>query len=371
LILLLGRYHGGLAEEPTAANCHVNIEKLRALAQGIQGWHEVRDRTRFSYTQWEVLAAVAARVPVLVYTPDRESSDEDLRSLRRSTEKEERWLELRQEQFAAWVRGRFTEDHFKSRTDLLNRLRAGVRRMEARRWLWRGIALLVVAAAILLGSAISVLWLKQTQHRVRQEQEEAAARDARVYQQKLAVAAGGALAMLGQDSKGTSGALFEKALQELGFPANQVHKLSEAYGELERSVHNGLLSYGDFERQKIELRSGVCAQLNVLGGRSPPVHLNFGYELHRLLLVLRFWDRLVLQGDVQGTSQECLTSLKEHLRDIEIGEHQAAEVRALRSSDFADGVRRKVAIAVIEELLQQFDMEPRRSAAFSTGVPHT
>ena len=342
LILLLGRRHGALAEEPNARNCRITPERMRQLSKQIEGWQGVESPTRFSYTQWEVLAAMSRGVPILVFSPDINSKDPDLESVAEG-EEEPQALRDRQERFCRWVRPQFTEDHFCDRTDLINKVRAALKRQVRRRLIWH---ILVAAAVVLLLAGASAALAIQ-RHQARKQLE-----------RNLAVAVGASLAMLGQSTGGAGKVLFEQSLGELGLPANQVRELYEEYSRLEQSVRTKQASYDVFLKARDNLRTSVLTRCKVLLGGRLTVYVDFGCNLIHLILVLQNWDLLQCQGGPGSTAAEDLACLQERAGEMDLPGGLAERILAINAAEFARSEGRRAAISVLEEARRHYDMKP-------------
>jgi len=355
LVLLLGRHHGALAEEPDGENAGIDVRRLRDLMQNVAGWQEVPQPTRFSYTQWEILAAEAAGVPLLVYSPDRDSTDDDLRPYRECAASEEDWLEHRQTIFANWVRSRTTEDHFRNRTDLLNRVRTGLQRQQRqlrrrRMGILAGAGLAILLAVVLAGYFV---------HRVAVEQQQEQAQAARIErerrQQASAVALGSSLAMLGQSSAGGARPVFEESLGQLGLPPNQVKELCDQYAALDGAVLDRRLAY---DAALADLRPLVMTRVRIVAGERPIPYIRFGYDLSYLKLILQFWEDLASQHEILPAARDALLGLQQTAASTELPGPLAAQIRDLDPGELSEAEGREAVAALLERVLRQF-CEPK------------
>lgn len=354
IVLLLGRQHGCLAEDPTPRHSGVAIDRLRSFSERIDGWASVEDHTRFSYTQWEVLAAVAQKVPILIFSPDRRSKDNDLRPYWDGVHEQEGALQHRHELFCQWIRSRSVEDHFQSRADLLNKVRAAVKRQQMRRGLRR--AALAILLLLLAASAAAGVAYHQHREAVRQEHHRNQTRQ--VLRQKLGVALGSSMAMLRQSSTGAARAVFERSLSELGVPANQVRELCQKYSSLDGSVRGDHLGYDDFQRAKANLQASVLTQVKVMVGERPVPYVKFGYDLTHLLLLLRFWEELPARSQGVSTAKERLESLQSSAGPIALPAELARKIQTMDAATFSSSDGRKAAMEVVETTLRLYDMQP-------------
>jgi hypothetical protein len=369
LVLLLGRHHGELAGEPDPTHSRVSPEDLRGLLKDLPAWQKVSRPEQFSFTQWEVLAARQRGVPILVFAPDRDSTDEDLRAYREMADADPEWAQLRQECFAAWVRSWTTEDHFRSRADLLNKVRKAVKRQRRGRRL-RRVGGLVAAGLVVVGLLLSALLLYHRHREARQEQDRQAARQREQEEQRAlqegrarrlrnsAVAVGAAVAMVGQSSQGAGQPLFERSLETLGFPPNQVREFCQEYVTLEQAVRSGRLDYDSFQTRRQKLLGTIKGRLRVLSGDRYVAYVGFGHDLFSLLLLCSYWDQLGRRGDVRTAAGERLNSVQEAAAEMPLPPALTARLRALEDSAMARPAEREAAFQTLKETLSYFDMEP-------------
>lgn len=154
VLLLLGKRHGDLANDPDLEQCGLSPDKMRERILLDSAWQKVQEPRRFSFTQWEALAALAANKPLFVFTPDKNSKDVDLQHYwQYSTEEGEEKLQ-RQKAFAAWVDGQTRVAPFESRSDLGMKARECLENLLRRRNMFRVaasfLAAMVVVAALLV-----------------------------------------------------------------------------------------------------------------------------------------------------------------------------------------------------------------------------
>jgi len=355
VVLLLGQHHGAMAEAPDARHCGVEEPRLRAAADGIAGWDEVNEPHRFSYTQWEVLAAVAARVPILVFSPDRRSSDDDLHACRQN--EEAAWLQDRQGCFCRWVRSRYSEDHFANRLDLVNKVRKAILRQQQRRRVSRVIAA-IVALLVVIGTAwgIAQKW-QASADRSRAEYQQADRLQAEKRRQKYAVALGGSLAMLGRSSAGAGRPIFEKSLVGLGLPQNQVGELSDEYNRVDASVQGDHIDTLGFQARKASLGQKAIIRANVVRP-IPASHVEFGQSATELLLLIQFWGAQPDQDALLLAARDALARFQAACGRVELPEDVREEVAATKVSGLNVPEQRVDVAQLVLRCLRPYEMEP-------------
>lgn len=355
LVLLLGQHHGALAEAPDPRHCGVRSSRLQAAAESMAGWSDLSEPRRFSYTQWEVLAAIAAHVPILVFSPDRKSNDKDLQACRRITEAE--WLQKRQAHFSQQVRSRYAEDHFANRLDLINKVRKAILRYRRKRRVSRvamaAFGLLVIAGAV---GGVAREW-RTSAERARSESRRAYQSRQQLLHHKYAVAVGGALAMLGHSSVGAGRPVLEKALFGLGMPQNQVGELSAEYNSLDGAVYEGRLDPAGFQAGKSQLGAKVLARLNVI---RPALagYIEFGQSAADLLLLLRFWDAQPNREALLPTAQAALRRFEAACGQVPLPDQLQRRVRSLHPSDLAVPEQRAAAVRTVRQCMNLYEMAP-------------
>ena len=335
VVLLLGKHHGEVAEvTPDAAKCGADPSRLLDTMLGIPGWREVSHQERLSYTQWEVLAAEAAHVPILVFCPDRGSTHPDLEHYRREPPESEALAE-RQEVFDAWVQERRTADHFRNSVDLTCKVRTAILRRR-RAYLWARV-LVALALGLLVLSGLCV-WREVAER----AQREVAERRLR----KHAVELGCALGMLGCASEAAK-PLLERALRDLGMLPNQA---AETYGEFVRlnsDVRKRRLDRDALAEGKARLARKVRDQMAVIRPGALR-HIEFGQGAVELELLLRFWETLPTGRQVRAS-----------LLVVRLRRFQRACARA----DVGDRMRRRAALLDATVLSKS---DSRRSEARQT-----
>jgi hypothetical protein len=355
VVLLLGRHHGSLAETPDPRHCGMADSRLQAVAKGIVGWREVREPRRFSYTQWEVLAAMAARVPILVFSPDHRSSDKDLQACRENTEAD--WLQDRQSRFSQWLRSRVSEDYFANRLDLVNKVRRAILRRQRTRRLFRaamaiGGALVVVG----IGGAAAHEW-RVSAERSRVETQQARRVQEESLRHKYAVALGGAMAMLGRSSAGAARPVFEKALISLGLPQSQVADLSEEYNRLDGAAVDDRLDPAGFLAGKARLEEKALVRLNVIQP-ALAAYIAFGQSATELLLLLRFWDSPSDRNALVPAARDSLLRFQDICGRVEIPEELKRRAGSVRASDLGAQEQRAALAKLLVQCLALYEMEP-------------
>lgn len=358
VILLLGEHHGALAEEPDPDHCGMARSRLDAVAAGIPDWSGLREPQRFSYTQWEVLAAMAAGVPVLVFSPDRRSRDEDLQACRRT--EEEPWLRDRQACFSRWVRSRHSEDHFANRLDLVNKVRKAILRHQRKRRISR-VAMAALAVLLVLCAAAGAAYhWHVSARRARTAGQQADRLRARTLRQKYAVALGGSLAMLGRSSGGAGRPIFEKALVGLGMPQNQVDELADEYNRLDGAALDSGLDPAGLQVGTARLGENVLTRLNVIRP-APAGHIEFGRSATDLLLLLRFWDVRRDQGVLLSAGRDSLDRFQAACGGVELPEQARRRAVGIAARDLGVPARRVAAAHAVLECLSAYEMEPPAS----------
>ena len=176
--------------------------------------------------------------------------------------------------------------------------------------------------------------------------------------QKLAVALGSSLALLGLSTGGAGKPLFEQSLKELGLPDNQIRELYTKYTQLDEEIRTRRLSKQEIQKALADLRSSAITRVTVLDGNQSVVYIQLGEDLTCLLLVLRGWDRWPVSGDLIGTTQICLISLQRSVPDLDLPERLIKDIQSMRETTFNRNEDRIAAAAVFEKVLDYYDMEP-------------
>ncbi len=355
LVLLLGEHHGAMAEAPDPRRCGVPIERLKAVRQSIPGWSDVDDPTRLSYTQWEVLAAVAAQVPVLVFSPDRRSDDEDLQACRSGHEPAA--LRQRQACFGRWIRSRCSEDHFANRLDLVNKVRKAILRHHRRRRARRAVRVaLVLAVAVTAGGVIGHHWYQSAQ-RERQAAQQADQLQQEMLRRQYAVALGGSLAMLNRSSTGAGRPVFEMALIGLDMPAEQRGQLADEYNRIDDRRANDSAEAEILNAQRARLRRKVLTRLNVI--RPAAVgYIDFGQHATELLLLLKHWNDANDEQTLRAVAGDRLTHFQAACDQVALPDDLRRAVMGLNPADLAQSDQRAAAVRLIDECLGRYDMQP-------------
>lgn len=268
LVLLLSKRHGGTApltveQLPKG----VDRRRLQNLIASIPGWGQVRDPHLFSFTQWEVLAAMAAGKPVLVFTPNLASPDSDLRTLKEPGDEEE-WLLKRQELFVNWVSSRMTGDLFESRADLVSKVKLALERLRKRGRFWQYLgALGLILVAILTG----VFYQRHLQ----------------VEQQKARVLLGLSISLMGQDSTDAASAVFDMALARLDYPDGTEEGWRQDYAAYRSQIGSAPEKARAIQG---EFMNRVAKKSALLSADRPGDQIKFGYDSGVCILALRNWD---------------------------------------------------------------------------------
>lgn len=355
MVLLLGQHHGSLAEMPDAHRCGMENLSTEAMVKDIVGWSEVREPHRFSYTQWEVLAAVASHVPILLFSPDRRSNDEDLWACRQDNEPE--WLKDRHACFSRWVRSRYTEDHFANRLDLANKVRKAIQRRQRKRCAWRvAVAMLALMVATFVARSIARDWRASTD-RMRTEKRQADQLQVDVLRHKYAVALGGALAILGRSSVGAGRPVFERALVGLGMPQSQVGELSGEYNRMDEEVQNKRLDSAGFLESKTRLGEKAVMRLNVIK-RVPAHYVEFGQSTTELLLLLQFWDMHPDRASFLSAIRDGLVRVQTACEQVELAEELRRRVESAKLSDLEVPENRTAIQKLMQQCLGEYEMDP-------------
>lgn len=350
LVLLLGNCHGALAETPpTGSDSGLDIDQVRARMQDAPNWDSVDKPAELSYTQWEILAAMTAGVPILIFSPDRKSKDADLSHVREASADQDPSLTRRQEVFGQWLRSGLVEDHFASRTDLLNKVRTGLNRLQRRRFLRYGSW--VVAGLLIVAAACAYFGGGGDPPPKKDKQERAAAAH-----RKMAFATGSALAMLGQSSTGVGATVFEHSLKSLRLGDNDIQSLCHRYKALVP---------GRQEQELKTLRQDVIGKILVLLGPSVSERVNLGFSTIRLVILLNSWEQLAAQGDVKAASKELVALLRSSAQKSQLDAEMQRELAKLDPEQFARSAYRKSAAAVISKVVAIHDMEPAASGGES------
>ena len=346
LIALLGRLHGEIADEPNPKHSKMNTNRMRKLAEEIPGWKDVAEPDKFSYTQWEVLAAVSSGRKVLLFSPDSYSTDEDLKDILQSDLEEPVALQYRHEFFCRWIRSRSAEHHFQDRSDLLNKVREALKRLMKIRLLlsW---AFLFMVVLVLAFSAIY-----SYRYYTGKKKEEALLR-----QKSFAFALGCSVAMIGQSTQNIGGTAFEKSLAGLDFPSNQIRELVAEYDLLERSVDSDEMTFQEFEKAKDDLTKRINARSFVLGGEECLPLCKFGQDVCQLRLFLNFWDTLEESFDPSMPVKAIVGSLLEEAESLRLPVELKEHLEAFDRIDFSHPVDRKRAIRALDRIVRYFGIE--------------
>jgi len=347
LVVLLGQHHGDMARTPDPTACGIDVARLRKVAARISSWREADRPDEFSYTQWEILAGIAAGVPLLLFSPDRRSNDEDLQACQQSTEPAA--LRNRQARFAAWIRSEYSEDYFGSRHDLINKVRKAIRRHQHKRRFSYGIAFVVVMLLMVAGAAYGIHTWHVAAMRADEMREKTLAR-------QYAVALGGALAMSGHSSAGAGRPILEKALLELGMPPNQVGELASEYNELDKALQDDLLALDEAQARKARFAEKVLTRLDVMRP-ALTAYVDFGRDATHLLLLLRFWDASTDGAARRHAAQETLRRFRDACNRLELDEATRSPATSLTTQDLEDPRQRAAASDAVLRCLGVYELE--------------
>jgi len=177
-----------------------------------------------------------------------------------------------------------------------------------------------------------------------------------VVRQKLCVALGSSMAMIGWSSSGAGRVVFEHSLGQLGFPSNQIRDLCKQYGFLDESAIANGLTYNGLQNAKEQLRASVLTRVSVMAGAQSASHIKFGYTLTQLLLLLRFWNEL--ENESVSTMKDRVESLQESANDVSLPYELAQKIQAMDAAKLSNDVYRMAMIEDLEEILNLYDMEP-------------
>ena len=322
LVVLLGCRHGGLAElEFDELPKSIPCRKLERLVEQINGWEDVREPGKFSYTQWEVLTALSQGKPVLAFEPNLKSTDHDLKLL--GEPNEETWLQDRQRKFVNWLSLRVTGDRFDSRSDLIGKVKKALERLQKKRRYLR------LSLVLMLVIGVSAAW---GYHRV-----EAEAKENRAH-----VLLGMAVSLMGQDRSRATTAVLDVALEHLEYPAD-----SEAswHREYESSYSQIIENPGQALQIQGKFLKDVQKKVQILADTASAERLQFGYDFGVCVLVLRNWDTPLLRHD------ELLVK------------HWSSLQRGLKTSEMvSDEEARQFRELSAEKLIKPNEQEQRASA---------
>jgi len=175
---------------------------------------------------------------------------------------------------------------------------------------------------------------------------------------KLAFAVGSALAMNGQSTNEVGRPILEVALKRAGFPDTSANKIVEEFSQLENNAGVPGHFPADAKNQRVQLEAKLKGQWNVLFGSHHVAYIDFGFDLSRLLLMLRSWDALETNANLISATQDTLASLQLRIVELGLRDDFAYQIRSLHSSDFGNLTTRTNAIRVFERALRAFDEEP-------------
>jgi len=239
VVALVGDRHGGLAEIRDD-QIAVDWEQMRSLGESIPGWDTVLHPSKFSYTQWEILAALAGKAELLLFCPDDKVRHQfaDQPGLA-----EVDWKRERQRLFADWARSRVTFDEFSGELDLAIKVREAIIRALKREG--RGQNGLRAAVALL---AASLALVGFGQWRSLREAREA----------KGMVLLGTSLAMVGQSDDDVFLPVMDRAFQRIDLPLATEQGFREDFISLNRQIRQAPFQASDYQVTQLrKLRTQV------------------------------------------------------------------------------------------------------------------
>lgn len=175
---------------------------------------------------------------------------------------------------------------------------------------------------------------------------------------KYSVALGECLALLGRSSQGVARPIFERCLDRLGLPANQIRDLYREYGSLDEYGLSGQLSRDDFERSRANLQASVRARVGVMAGHDAVVYSDFGYNLARLMLLCQFRESRQPGMEQASSAAKFVASLKESARQVELPDRLRGYIDKMSPDELVHVSSRETMAKVLSETLDLFEIDP-------------
>jgi hypothetical protein len=276
VIYILGKSHGELPSKNLNEIEYKDIEKVKRIARTIPCWYKQNYPDKLSYTQLEILAAEAAKVPIMVFVPKQGEAlvDRDLEEYLAHQETEE-WKRERQECFGNWVRDNHKNGFFKHRVDLNNQILFVIDKLsKKRRKIKKSILSVVLLSVVLFAGGY---YFNQSYRST-------------VNKQKWLFALGSSIAMMGESLYQPGVPILEKALLELSFSTTQSKDLQKEYLIIDQIGRTNEGKERNIPVLREQFTHSISTQVAVLHGRQSSEFMLFGYHLSRLMLLYSNWS---------------------------------------------------------------------------------